>query len=145
MTADADQAAAQPQGLTYSTYLQVPQLLDLQRLLADPPAHDELLFICVHQAYEIWFKLLLAELEEIRDALFAGNGAQARHLLRRVLVIMELLQQQWGVLESMSFTDFHAFRDAFGTASGFQSVQFRELERLSGLELALKHLPGEPA
>jgi tryptophan 2,3-dioxygenase len=144
MTVDGDAPEAQPHGLTYSSYLHVPELLTLQHTLADPPAHDELLFICVHQAYELWFKLVLAELEAVRDSLLAGSPGPARHLLRRVLVVVDLAVQQWAVLESMSFADFHAFRDAFGNASGFQSVQFREIERLSGLEITLKRLPGEP-
>src|SRR5262249_15804787 len=144
MTADADGGRSMDAELTYSSYLRVPELLDLQHPLVEPPAHDELLFICVHQAYEIWFKLLLSELETIRDDLFAGTAVRARPLLRRVLVLMDLLVSQWAVLDSMTFVDFHAFRDALVPASGFQSVQFRELERLSGLEIPIRKLPGEP-
>jgi tryptophan 2,3-dioxygenase len=144
MTVRDDEAEAQPEGLTYSSYLHVPELLSLQHPLADPPAHEELLFICVHQAYELWFKLILAELEATRDALFAGNSPRARHLLRRVLVVMDLAVHQWAVLDSMTFADFHAFRDTLVPASGFQSAQFREVERLSGLRISLAKLPGGP-
>jgi tryptophan 2,3-dioxygenase len=144
MTVRDDEAEARPEGLTYSSYLHIPELLSLQQPLADPPAHDELLFICVHQAYELWFKLILAELEASRDALFAGNAPRARHLLRRVHVVMDLAIHQWAVLDSMTFVDFHAFRDTLVPASGFQSAQFREVERLSGLEIPLSKLPGGP-
>jgi tryptophan 2,3-dioxygenase len=118
--------------LTYGSYLRVPQLLDQQRLESDPPAHDELLFITVHQVYELWFKQLLHELGAVRDEMFAGHLWRARHLLGRVVTIEDVLIRQIGVLETMTPQDFLVFRDRLAPASGFQSVQFRELEFLSG-------------
>jgi tryptophan 2,3-dioxygenase len=124
--------------LTYGGYLRLPELLAQQVPQAVPPAHDERLFITVHQAYELWFAQLLHELTEVRD-LMAGDPAgeslwQTRHLLRRAHVIERLLISQVDVLETMTPQDFLAFRAALAPASGFQSVQFRELEFLSGLK-----------
>jgi tryptophan 2,3-dioxygenase len=118
--------------LTYGSYLRVAELLDQQHLESDPPAHDELLFITIHQVYELWFKQLLHELTAVRDAMFAGHLWWARHLLARVDTIENVLIQQVGVLETMTPQDFLAFREKLSPASGFQSVQFRELEFLSG-------------
>jgi tryptophan 2,3-dioxygenase len=118
--------------LSYGAYLRLAELLGQQVPLADPPAHDELLFITVHQAYELWFKQLLHELETVRDALLAGQTWRARTLLRRVHVIERLLVHQIDVLETMTPPDFMEFRAALAPASGLQSVQFRELEFLSG-------------
>jgi tryptophan 2,3-dioxygenase len=118
--------------LTYGGYLRLDELLAQQVPQADPPAHDELLFITVHQVYELWFQQMLYELEAVRDAMTAGETWRARHLLRRVHVIERLLIAQVGVLETMTPQDFLEFRAALAPASGFQSVQFRELEFLSG-------------
>ena len=118
--------------LTYGSYLRLPQLLAQQVPQADPPAHDELLFITVHQAYELWFKQLLHEFSAARDAMAAGQTWRARQLLRRGHVIERLLVSQIDVLETMTPQDFLEFRAALAPASGFQSVQFRELEFLSG-------------
>lgn len=118
--------------LSYGSYLRIPDLLALQVGLTD--AHDELLFIVVHQVYELWFKVLLHELEAVRDAMFAGEAFAARHGLRRAQVIERVLVEQVAVLETMSPQDFLAFRSELAPASGFQSVQFRELEFLSGLK-----------
>jgi tryptophan 2,3-dioxygenase len=127
--------------LTYGSYLRVPELLAQQVPKVSPPAHDELLFIIVHQTYELWFKQLLHELTAVRDAMLAGTGPTApevrptwlaRHLLHRVHVIERLLVNQIDVLETMTPQDFLEFRAALAPASGFQSVQFRELEFLSG-------------
>jgi tryptophan 2,3-dioxygenase len=118
--------------LTYSSYLRLPELLDQQVPQADPPGHDELLFITVHQVYELWFKQLLFELESARDEMLAGRTWQARHLLRRVHAIERLLVAQIEVLETMTPQDFLIFRSTLAPASGFQSAQFRELEFLSG-------------
>jgi tryptophan 2,3-dioxygenase len=128
--------------LTYGSYLRVPELIGLQTLLSDPPAHDELLFIVVHQAYELWFKQLLFELESVRDLIAEGDVRHAHHYLQRVHAIERLLVEQIPVLETMSPQDFLAFRSHLSPASGFQSVQFREVEFLSGLQNAafLKHL-----
>jgi tryptophan 2,3-dioxygenase len=118
--------------LTYGSYLRLPQLLSQQVPQADPPAHDELLFIIVHQAYELWFKVLLHELEAARDAMGAGELWRAEQLLRRVRVIDRLLVEQVEVLETMTPQDFLEFRSSLAPASGFQSAQFREIEFLSG-------------
>jgi len=118
--------------LTYGGYLRVPELLALQTPQSDPPAHDELLFITVHQVYELWFKQVLYELEASRDAMTAGETWRARHLLRRVHAIERLLVAQVDILETMTPQDFLKFRANLAPASGFQSVQFRELEFLSG-------------
>ena len=123
--------------LTYGSYLRLAQLLDNQRLESDPPAHDELLFITIHQVYELWFKQLLHEATSARDAMVGhGHGDDrlwwARHLLSRMHVIERVLVQQVDVLETMTPQDFLEFRQRLAPASGFQSVQFRELEFLSG-------------
>jgi len=120
--------------LTYGSYLQLGRLLDSQRLESDPPAHDELLFITIHQVYELWFKQLLHELTAARDAIFAGNLWWAQHLLNRVHVIERVLVHQIDVLETMTPQDFLEFRQRLAPASGFQSVQYRELEFLSGAQ-----------
>jgi len=132
--------------LSYGTYLRVPELLSAQTLLSDPPAHDELLFIVIHQAYELWFKELLFELESIRACLFAGDTRRARHYLRRVHSIDRLLVEQIPILETMSPQEFLEFRHNLAPASGFQSVQFREIECLSGLKEpgTLKRLGDSP-
>ena len=118
--------------LTYGTYLRLPELLAQQVPLVDPPAHDELLFITVHQVYELWFKQLLHELVAARDAMDADQTWLAGHLFRRAHVIEKLLVSQIDVIETMTPQDFLAFRAALAPASGLQSVQFRELEFLSG-------------
>ncbi|MGZ4448470.1 MAG: tryptophan 2,3-dioxygenase family protein [Nocardioides sp.] len=118
--------------LTYGSYLRLPQLLDAQHLESDPPAHDELLFITIHQVYELWFKQLLHEVTAARDAMSEGRLWWAQHLLARVHVIERVLVQQVDVLETMTPQDFLEFRQRLAPASGFQSVQFRELEFLSG-------------
>jgi len=118
--------------LTYGSYLRLPQLLDQQRLESDPPAHDELLFITIHQVYELWFQQILHELSSVRDAMTAGRIWQARQLLGRVHSIERVLISQVEVLETMTPQDFLVFRSRLAPASGFQSVQFREIEFLSG-------------
>jgi tryptophan 2,3-dioxygenase len=111
-----------------------------------PVAHDELLFIVVHQSFELWFKLILFELETARDELFAGRSFPARHYLKRVQAIERMLVEHLGIIESMSPQDFLEFRDLLAPASGFQSVQFREIEFLSGLKEPglLERLAGTP-
>lgn len=118
--------------LSYGSYLKVAELLDLQHGLSEE--HDELLFIVAHQVYELWFKVVLDELEATRSRIDADDIFFARHHLRRVHVIERLLIEQIEVLETMSPQDFVAFRSQLAPASGFQSVQFREIEFLSGLK-----------
>jgi tryptophan 2,3-dioxygenase len=123
--------------LTYGSYLQLERLLASQQLESDPAAHDELLFITIHQVYELWFQQLLHEATAARDAMLgAGSGEDrlwwAQHLLQRMHVVERLLVAQVDVLETMTPQDFLQFRQTLAPASGFQSVQFRELEFLSG-------------
>jgi tryptophan 2,3-dioxygenase len=118
--------------LTYGSYLRVPELISQQVPQAVPQVHDELLFITVHQAYELWFKQLLHELSAARDLMAKDETWRARQLLRRSHVIERLLVSQIDVLETMTPQDFLEFRSVLAPASGFQSVQFRELEFLSG-------------
>ncbi len=120
--------------LSYGSYLKVPELLELQQLESDPPAHDELLFIIIHQAYELWFKLVLFELDSVGEAMRADDPYEAARLMQRVLKIEELLVQQIHILETMTPRDFLSFRSALNPASGFQSAQFREVEFASGLK-----------
>jgi tryptophan 2,3-dioxygenase len=125
--------------VSYSEYLRVPEILGQQHCLTEPPAHDELQFIIVHQVYELWFKLVLHELDGVEAALDAGTDRdlrQATHLLRRVEDIFKVLVGQIHVLESMRPVDFLAFRERLNPASGFQSAQFREVECLMGLKNA---------
>src|SRR5437867_5580918 len=128
--------------VTYSTYLRVPELTSLQHPQSSPPHHDELLFIIIHQTYELWFKLLLHELDAVvmnfraaaenpgsRDEVY-----EAARLLRRCTEVMRVLVEQLTILETMLPTHFLAFRGRLRPASGFQSEQFRELEFLCGLK-----------
>ena len=120
--------------LTYGSYLQLDRLLSAQQLESRPPAHDELLFITIHQVYELWFQQLLHEATAVRDAMLAAGESRlwwAQHLLARMHVIERVLVHQVDVLETMTPQDFLQFRQALAPASGFQSVQFRELEFLS--------------
>jgi len=127
--------------LTYSSYLRVPDLLKLQNQLSSPPTHDELLFIIIHQTYELWFKELLHDLDAVVASL--ANVAkrkghdqvyEAARLLRRCTEIMRVLVNQFTILETMLPTHFMAFRGKLEPASGFQSEQFREIEFLCGLK-----------
>jgi tryptophan 2,3-dioxygenase len=126
--------------LTYGSYLRLEQLLSAQELESHPVEHDELLFITIHQVYELWFQQLLHEATAARDAMLGvgerdGDSKRlwwAQHLLQRMHVIERVLVQQIDVLETMTPQDFLQFRQALAPASGFQSVQFRELEFLSG-------------
>jgi tryptophan 2,3-dioxygenase len=115
----------------YSSYLLIDDLLALQKPLTEG-AEDELLFIVVHQAYELWFKLILHELEGARSSLAAGEPWSASRRIRRAVLVEGLLDQQLSLLETMSPESFYEFRDPLAPASGFQSVQFREIELLSG-------------
>ncbi len=110
----------------------LPRLLSAQQLESDPPAHDELLFITVHQVYELWFQQVLFEAEAVREAMFEDQVWLAKHLLRRIHAIERVLIAQIDILETMTPQDFLAFRQHLAPASGFQSVQFRELEFISG-------------
>jgi tryptophan 2,3-dioxygenase len=120
--------------LSYGTYLKIPELLALQEPISEPAAHDELLFIVVHQVYELWFKEILFELDGVSEALGADKLRKAHHFLKRIHTILKVAVEQVAVLESMSPPDFLEFRNRLAPASGFQSVQFREIEFVSGLK-----------
>ena len=118
--------------LTYGSYLKVPQLLALQEPRSQPAEHDEMLFIVIHQVYELWFKLLRHETARCQDELSAGDlfGAIAR--FKRMRTVMKTLVGQLDILETMTPLQFNAFRDRLEAASGFQSAQFRALEFMLG-------------
>jgi tryptophan 2,3-dioxygenase len=118
--------------LTYANYLDLEKLLTLQNPRSSPPEHDEMLFIIIHQTYELWFKQLLHEFEKINRDFSAGDLFGAIHTFKRVRTIMKTLVQQVDILETMTPTSFSSFRDRLETASGFQSVQFREIEFVLG-------------
>jgi tryptophan 2,3-dioxygenase len=120
--------------LTYGKYLKVPELLALQQGLSSPAHHDEPLFIIIHQVYELWFKLVLHELDTAAAHLQGDRPLEATRLLRRVVEVQRLLVHQVRILETMRPQDFLGFRYHLNPASGFQSVQFRELEFLLGLK-----------
>src|SRR5712691_9519675 len=128
--------------LTYGKYLKVPELLSLQEGLSSPPHHDEPLFIIIHQVYELWFKLALHEVDSAVAHLAEGGVGEATRLLRRVVEVQHLLISQVRILETMRPQDFLGFRYHLNPASGFQSVQFREIEFLLGLKnpAVLEHL-----
>ncbi len=118
--------------LTYATYLTLDQLLALQRARSDPPEHDELLFIVIHQVYELWFKVVLHELEKVKRDLSANDLFGGIATFKRIRTIMKTLVGQLDILETMTPMSFTAFRDRLETASGFQSAQYRELEFVLG-------------
>jgi tryptophan 2,3-dioxygenase len=115
--------------VTYSSYLKIPELLALQQ---EPRAHDELLFVVLHQSHELWFKLALHELDEATRLIDADRFPEAETRLRRIVTIMRQLVAQWDVLGTMTPAGYLEFRHVLEGGSGFQSVQFRELEFLSG-------------
>ena len=139
---DLSPVAPEPEQLTYSSYLKVPELLELQQPKSSPVHHDELLFIIVHQTYELWFKELLHDLDAVVANLQRAGAAPQSHdevyeaarLLRRCTEITRVLVEQFTILETMLPTHFLAFRGLLEPASGFQSEQFREIEFLCGLK-----------
>jgi tryptophan 2,3-dioxygenase len=116
--------------LTYSSYLALEEVLGAQRPRSDE--HDELLFIVIHQVYELWFKQLIHELVHLQARLEAGEGPRALATVRRVLTILKTVVAQIDVLETMTPNQFASFRMRLDSASGFQSAQFRELEAVLG-------------
>src|SRR5687767_1903074 len=118
--------------LSYNSYLKVQDLIGLQNCLSDPQHHDELLFITIHQTYELWFKQVLHELDAAASLMSEDRLAAAAHALRRVVEIEKVLIKQIHILETMTPISFLGFRDQLNPASGFQSMQFREIEFASG-------------
>src|SRR5678815_3325564 len=96
------------------------------------PEHDELLFIVIHQVYELWFKELLHELDRVRNLLTADDTHRTQHTLKRILTILKVLVAQLDILETMTPLEFMSFRVRLEAASGFQSDQFRQLEFVLG-------------
>ncbi len=131
-------AASLPEGahtdfsgrVSYAGYLDLAQILSAQRPLSDE--HDELLFIVIHQASELWMKLVLHELKAARDRIRADDLRPAFKMLARVAAIQTQLIQSWSVLSTMTPADYLKFRDLLGHASGFQSYQYREIEFFLG-------------
>src|SRR5918912_3259661 len=120
--------------LSYNKYLRVADLICLQDCLSEPAHHDELLFITIHQTYELWFKQILHEIDAAIALMQENRAAMATRALSRVVEIEKVLVQQIHILETMTPISFLGFRDELNPASGFQSMQFREIEFASGLK-----------
>ena len=129
--------------VTYGSYLKVDELLALQQPRSEGPEHDEMLFIVIHQVYELWFKELLHELDRVRVLLEGDETHRVQHTLKRVLTILKVMVAQLDILETMTPLEFLTFRERLEAASGFQSDQFRQLEFALGLksEGALARFP----
>jgi len=123
---------ASRKSLTYASYLKVDELLGLQQPLSDGPEHDEMLFIVIHQVYELWFKQMLHELDRLCRLLEAGDGLRALGTFKRILTILKVMVSQVDILETMTPLEFLSFRDRLESGSGFQSYQFREFEFVLG-------------
>ena len=119
------------EAVTYGRYLKLEELLDLQHP-RDEVEHDEMLFIVIHQVYELWFKVVLHELDYGCGRLRDGDLPRALHTLERVLTILKVLVAQLDILETMTPTEFLTFRERLDHASGFQSDQFRQIEFVLG-------------
>jgi tryptophan 2,3-dioxygenase len=131
--------------LNYATYLKLDRLLGLQEPRSQPEEHDELLFIVIHQVYELWFKLLLHELDKIKRDFTANDLFGAIATFKRVRTVMKTLVGQLDILETMTPMSFSGFRSRLETASGFRSAQFRALEFVLGgkrAELLTGFAPG---
>jgi tryptophan 2,3-dioxygenase len=115
------------EAVTYGRYLKIDELLSLQQP-RDEVEHDEMLFIVIHQVYELWFKEVLHEIDYCGRLLGEGDAVRAQHTLKRILTIMKVMVSQLDVLETMTPTEFLTFRERLESASGFQSDQFRQLE-----------------
>ena len=131
--------------LTYNSYLAVDDLLKLQKPLSDGPEHDEMLFIIIHQTYELWFKQLIHEFIQAQQALEGGDTHYALGILGRIRTIMKVCVAQVDILETMTPLQFNAFRGYLSSSSGFQSAQFRKVEAILGRRDSRMagHLPPE--
>jgi tryptophan 2,3-dioxygenase len=129
--------------ITYGNYLKIDELLALQQPLSTGPEHDELLFIVIHQVYELWFKELLHEFDRAAALLAADEPHRAQHTLKRILTILKVMVAQLDILETMTPLEFLSFRERLQAASGFQSDQFRQIEFVLGhkSEAALTRFP----
>src|SRR4051812_16524047 len=122
--------------VTYGSYLKIEELLALQQPRSEGPEHDELLFIVIHQVYELWFKELLHEFDRITALLTTDDTSRTQHTLKRVLTILKVMVAQLDILETMTPLEFQSFRARLEAASGFQSDQFRQIEFLLGAKNA---------
>jgi len=131
--------------LTYTSYLAVDELLELQKPLSEGPEHDEMLFIIIHQTYELWFKQLIHEFQQAQRALESGDTHYALSILGRIRTIMKVCVAQVDILETMTPLQFNAFRGYLASSSGFQSAQFRKVEAILGRRDSRMagHLPPE--
>jgi len=120
--------------LTYAAYLKIDELLSLQQPRSSGPEHDELLFIVIHQVYELWFKELLHEFDRVRHLLEDDEPHRAQHTLKRILTILKVMVAQLDILETMTPLEFLTFRERLDAASGFQSDQFRQIEFVLGMK-----------
>ena len=129
--------------LTYTSYLAVDELLKLQRPLSTGPEHDEMLFIIIHQTYELWFKQLIHEFQEAQRAMESGDSHYSLAILGRIRTILKVCVTQIDILETMTPLQFNSFRSYLSSSSGFQSAQFRMVEALLGRrdEKMAGHLP----
>jgi tryptophan 2,3-dioxygenase len=118
--------------LTYNSYLAIDQLLALQTPQSKGPEHDEMLFIIIHQSYELWFKQLIHEFNAAGGALESGDTHRSLAILGRIRTILKVCVTQVDILETMTPLQFNAFRGYLSTSSGFQSAQFRKVEALLG-------------
>jgi tryptophan 2,3-dioxygenase len=119
---------------TYASYLKIDELLSLQQPRSPGPEHDEMLFIVIHQVYELWFKELLHEFDRVRRLLEDDEPHRAQHTLKRILTILKVLVAQLDILETMTPLEFLSFRERLDAASGFQSDQFRQIEFVLGVK-----------
>jgi tryptophan 2,3-dioxygenase len=133
--------------LTYSSYLRLADVLNAQSPKSTGPEHDEMLFIIIHQVYELWFKAMLHELDFLQTRLRQNDSARALHTLRRLLTILKTVVAQIDVLETMTPLEFNSFRGFLESASGFQSAQFREMEFVMGYKRLqiVQHFAADPA
>jgi len=131
--------------LTYTSYLAVDELLKLQRPLSTGPEHDEMLFIIIHQTYELWFKQLIHEFKEAQRAMESGDSHYSLAILGRIRTILKVCVTQIDILETMTPLQFESFRSYLSSSSGFQSAQFRMVEALLGRrdEKMAGHLPSD--
>jgi tryptophan 2,3-dioxygenase len=120
--------------VTYGSYLRVDDLLELQQPRSSGPEHDEMLFIVIHQVYELWFKELLHEFDRVVRLLTDDDSHRAQHTLKRILTILKVLVAQLDILETMTPLEFLSFRERLAAASGFQSDQFRQIEFVLGMK-----------
>src|SRR5687768_7271340 len=118
--------------VTYGSYLAVDELLALQRPRSEGPEHDEMLFIVIHQVYELWFKQVLHEVDHAIALLDEREAHRVQHTFKRILTILKVLVAQLDILETMTPLEFQSFRARLEAASGFQSDQFRQLEFVLG-------------